>query len=104
MSRSQGCPSNVWDAVLAGGSRTCVLRRPDICQPTPDGEYLPQNTLFSYDMSNGDLSRETAVSSPEVPHKRTLDLEEYELETNGRPSYILTWPEVKLLGIAGVCD
>lgn len=58
-------------------------------------------------MSNGDLSRETAVSSPEVPRqggRRTLDLEEYELETNGRPSYILTWPEVKLLGIAGVRD
>lgn len=58
-------------------------------------------------MSNTNPSPGTAVSSPEVPHKGgrpKLDLEEYELETNSRPSYILTWPEVKLLGIAGVCD
>ena len=58
-------------------------------------------------MSSGKTSPETASSSTEVPveeSRRVSALEEYELETDSRPAFILTWPEVKLLGIAGVRD
>ncbi|KAI0265684.1 major facilitator superfamily domain-containing protein [Gloeopeniophorella convolvens] len=39
-------------------------------------------------------------SSPEPPYKAPL--EEYELDESGRPPWMLTYPEIKLLGIAGV--
>jgi len=47
---------------------------------------------------------EEATSSPptpEAPPRRT-DLGEYELEGDSRQPFILTYPEIKLLGIAGV--
>lgn len=62
-------------------------------------------------------SPSTAVGSPQPPHavgpkQETYppqengayrsNLEEYELEGSGRPPFILSVPEMKLLGIAGV--
>lgn len=41
------------------------------------------------------------VHSTSDPTQHGLDLEEFE-RTDSRPPFILTYPEVKLLGIAGV--
>ena len=55
-------------------------------------------------MSSGDSSR-SAVNTPEPTHdgsRYKSNLEEYEMDNDGKPPFILTYPEVKLLGIAGV--
>ncbi len=55
-------------------------------------------------MSNGDTTHSAVAptSTPTEDGRYRSNLEEYELEGDGRPPFILTVPEMKLLGIAGV--
>ncbi|KAJ3525203.1 hypothetical protein NM688_g8437 [Phlebia brevispora] len=58
-------------------------------------------------MSTSDSIRSTSAPSPPPSHDGShsgykSDLAEYELESNGRLPFILSVPEMKLLGIAGV--
>ena len=56
-------------------------------------------------MSSGDSSRSTTANTPEPTQdgsRYRSNLEEYEMEGDGRPPFVLTVPEIKLLGIAGV--
>jgi hypothetical protein len=50
-------------------------------------------------MSSGAILHETRMQ----PNQANSALEEYERSGSGKPPFVLTYPEVKLLGIAGVC-
>lgn len=56
---------------------------------------------MSSDHSHPPASHSSPEPTPDGSRFKS-NLEEYELEGDGRPPFILTVPEMKLLGIAGV--
>lgn len=54
------------------------------------------------DYSQDNITDKAAPISPTTEHHHHSNLEEYDDPTAGRPPFILTYTEVKLLGIAGV--
>ena len=75
--------------------------RPDIGLPSSPPRSSPP-TLFSLAMSSSDLQTRNSRVPSQQGSRYQSDLAEYELESNRRLPFLLSLPEVKLLGIAGV--
>ena len=63
---------------------------------------MAHHSSSTSDYSQDNITDKAAPISPTTEHHHHSNLEEYDDPTAGRPPFILTYTEVKLLGIAGM--